>query len=152
MEIFKIMNEVQDPESWVKENSHKTGYFVCVNFVGKPTSFGPGPVSDMRLCMLQPKERYPFKWYAVLGKKLSKAVAAIDGAFLTNYITYHVMMDGGILCHKCLGEKMVLVADAVKEPGTNTQWEYLGTEINYHEEEGLCCDHCGAAIPASYGE
>jgi len=86
-------------------------------------------------------------WY--IEHKAPRAAAAIDGAFLTNYVTYHIMADCGCLCNKCLGDNASEVLEASREPVTDRQWEYSDTDINY-ENKDLYCDHCSERIEASY--
>lgn len=74
-----------------------------------------------------------------------KALRAINGEFLTNYPTYHLMVDGGVLCQDCLEETANLVMMATRDPNTDHQWQYETTLVNHGETE-LFCDHCYCRI------
>ena len=84
-------------------------------------------------------------------KKLDKAKKAIEGEFLTNYPTFHLMADGGCLCNKCIDKEQKLVLEATASPGTNSQWQYADTDVNY-EQTDLYCDHCEKRIASAYCE
>lgn len=79
------------------------------------------------------------------------AQSAIDGEYLTNYPTFHIMADDGCICNCCIRSESALVLEATAAPGTDKQWEYVTTTINY-EDEHLYCDHCSKRIVAAYEE
>ena len=153
VELIKgIFTKIDRPIQWVME--HQKPKQVCTfALVSTPSSrsivFSPRPVVDMYSCLQHTKENE--EWYVVAGKRAAKAAAAILGQYLTNYPTYHVMKDGGVLCQKCLEQEALLVMDAVKDKGTNEQWEYADTSVNY-EKEDLYCDHCEERIPSAYND
>lgn len=83
--------------------------------------------------------------------KTLKAQQAIQGQFLTNYPTYHVMADCGTVCQDCLEADAALVEEATANPGTDSQWQYADTDVNW-EDPDLYCDHCGHRIPSAYAD
>ena len=77
----------------------------------------------------------------------------INGEHLTNYPTFHVMKDCGVLCNRCImnEENAAILLDASRNKGSDAQWEYAATGINY-EDTGLYCDHCDKRIASAYAD
>ena len=77
---------------------------------------------------------------------------AINGEYLTNYPTFHIMKDSGIICNRCIrSEAQLIIAATVVRHSVahaayeDSQWTYEATEINY-EDTCLICDHCNKRI------
>lgn len=90
----------------------------------------------------------PGEWWT-FEHRARAAARACYGCLLTNYPTFHLMKDGGVLCQKCLSTHAKEVLSACRGDFADAQWEYTRTDCNY-EDTCLYCDHCGRLIPAAY--
>jgi len=71
----------------------------------------------------------------------------------SGYPSYYIMADGGSLCPGCANteDQVYLDVDGPPDGMDDPQWEVVGQEVNY-EDENLCCDHCNKKIESAYGE
>ena len=72
-------------------------------------------------------------------------------AFPGGYPLFLLMSDGECLCPDCARKEWRLVAGATRHPGTNADWEVVGVEINW-EDQDMWCAHCGNKIQSAYGD
>lgn len=85
------------------------------------------------------------------GEKFEKALADGPYAWPGGYPIHFVCKDGEGLCFKCAGEEKELILAAIKEKGTDEQWEIIGAQVNW-EDPSLYCDHCSKRIESAYAE
>jgi hypothetical protein len=64
---------------------------------------------------------------------------------------YYTTRDNGELCPSCVNKERARIDAAIKEPGTDKQWEVVGVESNDHDQD-LDCTHCEERIPPHYDE
>ena len=72
-------------------------------------------------------------------------------AFPGGYPLYFITADGCALSFDAAEEQREQIIDAIKEPGTNDQWQIIGIDVNW-EDTDLVCGHNGKRIPSAYGE
>ena len=69
------------------------------------------------------------------------------------YPLYLLCADGEVLCPDCARREWKLVAQAIRHPGTDTQWEIVAVDVNWEDpDKNMFCDHCGELIECAYGE
>ena len=83
--------------------------------------------------------------------KALKAFARNKYTFPGGYPCYAVMADCMPLSHKAVKDNYRLIYRATQSPGTDTQWELIGIDINW-EDNDLYCEHTGDLIESAYGE
>lgn len=92
-----------------------------------------------------------------MGNKMKNPIESLN-YFIENkyawpggYPMFAICADGGILSHTSVVENQSQIREATENPGTNRQWQIVGVDINY-EDENLICDHSGEKIESAYGE
>lgn len=67
------------------------------------------------------------------------------------YPTYFVMRDYEVISFEAAMKEKELILAALKEPGTDKQWEIVSQQINW-ENDALYCAHTDKRIESAYGE
>lgn len=65
------------------------------------------------------------------------------------YPVYFIAADGEALSFKAVKENQALVTEAMNNSGTDKQWEVIGYQINW-EDENLYCAHSNDLIECAY--
>lgn len=65
------------------------------------------------------------------------------------YPLYFIAADGEALSFKAVQENQAPVIEAMNNPGTDKQWEVIGYQINW-EDENLYCAHSNDLIECAY--
>lgn len=65
------------------------------------------------------------------------------------YPKYWVCKDGGILSYEAVKENLNQIKDAMTGESLDSQWEIIGCEVNWENEE-LICSHTGKRIEVAY--
>ena len=78
-----------------------------------------------------------------------KQVAKDHFAWPGGYPLMTVLADGECLCATCTEKELRLIVTATANPGTDTQWEAIGQEVNWEDDSLYCC-HCDQTIEAAY--
>lgn len=65
------------------------------------------------------------------------------------YPLYFVMRDGEALSFEAAEENKSLILAAINDPGSDEQWEVIGCDVNW-EDEDMRCAHTGEPIECAY--
>ncbi len=67
------------------------------------------------------------------------------------YPVIGVCCDGGVLCRDCMVANQDLIRAAIRDAGSDTQWEIQAAQIHF-EGDPLQCDNCYNEIESAYGK
>ena len=67
------------------------------------------------------------------------------------YPLFLLCADGEVLCPDCARREWKLVAQAIRHPGTDKQWEIVAVDVNW-EDPDMYCAHCNNNLDSAYGE
>jgi hypothetical protein len=67
------------------------------------------------------------------------------------YPVYYLAADGEVICPECMNKEKKLIEEATANPGTDKQWEIVGTDANWEDTE-MYCANCNKHMESAYGE